>query len=122
MNYYIEVLKKYAVFTGRAGRREFWMFFLFNIIISIVLSIVGKFLHAEILSTLYALAVLLPGIGVGIRRLHDTGRSGWWLLIGLIPIVGCIILIVFWAKQGDAGTNQYGATPSGQAPAATPAA
>jgi uncharacterized membrane protein YhaH (DUF805 family) len=121
MNYYIDVLKKYAVFTGRAGRREFWMFFLFNIIISIVLGIIGKFLHADILSTLYGLAVLLPAIGVGIRRLHDTGRSGWWLFIGLIPIVGCIILIVFWAQKSDPGANQYGAAPSASAPAATPA-
>ncbi len=118
MNYYLEVLKKYAVFTGRAGRREFWMFFLFNILISIVLGIVGKFLHIDILSTLYGLAVLLPGIGVGIRRLHDIGRSGWWLFIGLIPFVGVIILIVYWAQQGMPGANQYGANSDGTQPAA----
>ncbi len=112
MNWYLEVIQKYAVFDGRARRKEYWMFFLFNIIIAIVLSIIeGSVGSPGILSTLYSLAVLLPSIGVSIRRLHDTGRTGWWLLIGLIPLLGLIILLVFMAQEGEAGENQYGPNP-----------
>ncbi|MEV5731925.1 DUF805 domain-containing protein [Streptomyces sp. NPDC014940] len=111
MHWYIDVLKKYAVFSGRARRQEYWMFFLFNIIISIVLAIVDAAIGSNVLAGIYALATLLPGLGVAVRRLHDTGRSGWWILIGFIPLVGAIILIVFLATEGKPETNQYGPNP-----------
>ncbi|HOC42503.1 MAG TPA: DUF805 domain-containing protein [Thermoanaerobaculales bacterium] len=118
MNWYLAVLKKYAEFKGRARRREYWNFVLFNIIISIVLMIVDRMVgtfSAErgfgVLGGLYALAVLIPGIAVGVRRLHDTNRSGWWLLIGLIPCIGLIVLIIFTVQDSQAGDNQYGPNP-----------
>ena len=104
MNWYIEVLKKYTVFTGRATRTEYWMFFLVNIVVSLGLML----LNLDFLGTLYALAVLLPAIAVGVRRLHDTNRSGWWMFISLIPFFGGIVLIVFFAQDSKPGTNQYG--------------
>ena len=88
------VFSKYAVFTGRASRPEFWWFALFNVIASVVLGGVDKAVFGrEILSVVYGLGVLLPGLGVAIRRLHDTDRSGWWLLVGLIPLIGWIVLV-----------------------------
>ena len=118
MNWYLEVLKKYAVFDGRARRKEYWMFFLFNIIISIVLGIIDGVVGTSgatgsigLLGGLYTLAVLIPGIAVAVRRLHDTSRSGWWILIGLIPLVGAIVLIVFMVQDGTPGENQFGKNP-----------
>ncbi|MBW8740996.1 MAG: DUF805 domain-containing protein [Streptomyces turgidiscabies] len=111
MNYYLDVLKKYVVFTGRARRKELWMFALFNIIISIVLRIVDSFIGAQILGTVYALAVLLPSLAVGVRRLHDTGRAGWWILLAFVPVVGWIALLVFNCLEGDQGENKYGHNP-----------
>lgn len=117
VNWYVAVLKNYAGFSGRAGRAEYWMFFLFNIIISIVLYVISlKVPAVGILSFLYSLAVLIPGIAVAARRLHDTGRSGWWQLISLIPIVGAIILIVFLATEGQPHDNAYGPDPRLTAP------
>src|SRR5918997_5258296 len=106
MQWYLKVLKQYADFNGRARRTEFWMFVLFNFIASIVLNLVdvligtanfastgtGFAMTGGLLSSIYALAVLIPSLAVGARRLHDTGRSGWWQLLALIPIVGIIIL------------------------------
>ncbi len=118
MNWYLEVLKKYAVFNGRARRKEYWYFFLFNIIISIVLAVIdgvtGSFSPEAgmgLLGGIYMLAVLIPGIAVSVRRLHDTERSGWWILIGLIPLIGAIVLIVFMVQDSKPGQNQYGANP-----------
>ncbi|GBE14402.1 MAG TPA: DUF805 domain-containing protein [Proteobacteria bacterium] len=112
MNWYLEVLKKYAVFSGRATRREYWMFFLFNTIITLVIGFVeGIAGSLGIFSMLYSLAVLIPGTGVSVRRLHDTDRSGWWLLISLIPLIGVIVLVVFTAQDSRPGDNQYGANP-----------
>jgi len=114
MNWYLEVLKKYATFGGRARRTEFWMFVLINAIIDAVLSILWRATGVGILEViyyLYALAVLIPGIAVTVRRLHDTGRSGGWWFIGLIPSVGWIILIVFCAQDSQPGPNQYGPNP-----------
>jgi uncharacterized membrane protein YhaH (DUF805 family) len=104
------VLENYLNFQGRARRAEFWWYVLAGAIISFVLNIIDLGIGFRLLSGLYSLAVLLPGIAVGIRRLHDTGRSGWWLLIGFIPIVGWIVLIVFWATDAPPGPNQYGAS------------
>lgn len=114
MNWYLEVLRKYTEFTGRARRMEYWMFALFNFIIYVVLGIVIGLISkglANVVLTIYALAVLLPSIAVAIRRLHDTGRTGWWLLIGLVPVIGTIILIVFMVLDSDVGENQYGSSP-----------
>lgn len=112
MNWYLDVLKKYAVFSGRARRQEFWMFALFNFIISFGLSIVEGIVGAAgILSTLYSLAVLVPSLAVGARRLHDTGRSGWWLLIGFVPLIGLVALIYFAVQDSQPGENQYGPNP-----------
>ena len=119
MNWYLDVLKKYAVFSGRAGRPEFWWFELCNVIAYAVLAIIGRVVLGSsgiALGYLYGLAVLLPSLGVSIRRLHDTNRSGWWVLIGLIPVVGWIVLIVFYASSGTAGPNQFG-TDAPAAPA-----
>lgn len=112
MNWYLDVLKQYAVFTGRARRKEYWMFFLFNIIISFALGLIEGLVGGPgILGLIYTLAVLLPTIGVTIRRLHDTNRSGWWMLVAFVPILGAIILIVFMVQEGTAGDNQFGPNP-----------
>jgi uncharacterized membrane protein YhaH (DUF805 family) len=120
MNWYLEVLKKYAVFNGRARRKEYWMFFLFNIIIEVVLGLVEGFAGIapesgqSVLGTLYMLAVLLPSLAVVVRRLHDTDRSGWWLLIALVPIIGAIVLLVFMVQDSQPGENQYGPNPKAE--------
>jgi uncharacterized membrane protein YhaH (DUF805 family) len=112
MNWYVEVLKKYAAFDGRARRTEFWMFALINTIIIVVLELLMFKVGAlAALLGLYSLAVLVPSIAVGVRRLHDTNRSGWWILIGLVPFVGAIILIVLMCLEGTPGDNQYGSNP-----------
>ncbi len=114
MNWYMEVLKKYAMFSGRSRRTEYWMFTLFNIIISVVLSVVdGVVGTMGILSMVYFIAILVPSLAVSIRRLHDTDRSGWWLLVGLIPFVGAIILLVFMVQDSQPSQNQYGENPKG---------
>lgn len=107
MNYYIRVLQNYFNFEGRDTRTQFWMFVLFNVIISVVLNVL-----LEPLAGLYSLAVLLPGLGAAARRLHDTGRSGWWQLIGIIPIIGWIIFIIFAAQPSEPKANQYGPQPT----------
>ncbi|MEV7281691.1 DUF805 domain-containing protein [Streptomyces sp. NPDC093111] len=112
MNWYLDVLKKYAVFSGRARRQEFWMFFLFNVIAAIIVMVVDMALGTyPLLYAIYALGVFLPALGVTVRRLHDTGRSGWWILIDLVPLVGAIILIVFLATEGDSQQNAHGPNP-----------
>lgn len=117
MQWYLKVLRQYADFTGRARRTEYWMFILFTAIIQIVLAVLDSLLGlafmpgSGVLTTLYLLAVLLPSLGVSVRRLHDTGRSGLWVLIGLVPFVGAIVLIVFAALEGDRGPNAYGPDP-----------
>jgi uncharacterized membrane protein YhaH (DUF805 family) len=124
MNWYIDVLKKYAVFSGRARRKEYWMFFLFNFIIAVVIGIFSGIATAYDansntsiapiitgISYLYSLAVLLPSLGVVIRRLHDLGKSGWWYFIAFIPLVGGIWLLVLMCTDGQVGVNQYGPNP-----------
>ena len=112
MNWYLDVLKKYAVFSGRARRKEYWMFLLLNLLVAIGLGIVdGVIGTAPLLGSLYALGVFIPSLAVAVRRLHDTNRSGWWLLIGLIPLIGLIVLIVFFVQDSDAGDNAFGPSP-----------
>jgi uncharacterized membrane protein YhaH (DUF805 family) len=114
MNWYLDVLKKYAVFSGRARRKEYWMFFLFNIIIVIAIGFVESIIGSPgVIGMLYSLAVLIPGIAVSIRRLHDTGRTGWWMLVALVPVIGAIVLLIFMVQDSKPGTNQYGANPKG---------
>ena len=120
MHWYLEVLRKYAVFHGRASRQEYWYFFLFNILFSIGLGVVDGVTGSSrvgigLLGGLYSLAMFVPGVAVSIRRLHDTGRSGWWLLIGLVPLVGVIVLFIFTVQAGGAGQNQYGPDPKATA-------
>jgi uncharacterized membrane protein YhaH (DUF805 family) len=95
--YRIVVFDKYAQFSGRAGRKEFWMFFLVNVIIGVLLGLT----RIQALGTIYSILVFIPGLAVAIRRLHDTNRSGWFLLLGFIPVVGQIILIVFLAQKSS---------------------
>lgn len=120
MNWYLDVLKnKYAAFDGRARRTEYWMFTLFNVIASVVLMIVDNLLGTVsstglgLLGGLYTLAILVPAIAVTLRRLHDTDRSGWWVLIGLVPFIGGIVLIVFMVMDSTPGSNKYGPNPKG---------
>lgn len=116
MDWYLKVLKQYADFNGRARRKEYWMFFLVNIGVSIVLGIVGAVIKFPFLGALYSLAILLPGIAVSIRRMHDIGKSGWLLLVGLIPFIGAIVLLVWAATEGTSGANEYGPDPKGATP------
>lgn len=126
MNWYIGVLKQYAVFSGRARRKEYWFFVLFNIIASAVLTIVDRITgtysadaSVGLLSGIYALAVLIPSIAVSVRRLHDTGRTGWWLLIALVPVIGAIVLLIFMVLDSQPGTNEYGPSPKDNEPTGT---
>ena len=113
MNEYLGVLKKYAVFSGRARRKEFWMFVLINFIIAVVLSGVDMMLGLGFLGFIYAIATLIPALAVGARRLHDIGKTGWWQLVGLVPLIGLIILIIFFVMDSNPGDNQYGPNPKG---------
>jgi uncharacterized membrane protein YhaH (DUF805 family) len=103
---------KYVDFTGRASRSEFWFYYLFILIASFVLGIVDALMFAEMywqpLTTVLSLATILPSFAVAARRLHDRNRSGWWQLLWLIPLVGMIILIVWWATKGETGPNRFG--------------
>lgn len=111
MNYYMEVLKKYTVFGGRARRAEFWMYTLISAIISAVLSLIDLALGlTNVLSSIYGLAVLIPGIAVATRRLHDTNRSGWWQLIAF-TIIGIIPLLIWFIQDSDPGDNRFGPNP-----------
>jgi uncharacterized membrane protein YhaH (DUF805 family) len=118
MNWYLKVLKQYADFEGRARRKELWMFWLFNMLFVILAMALDNVLDITVAGTvygplyiIYGLVVFIPGIAVQIRRLHDIGKSGWTLLLCFIPCVGAIILIVFYATDGNPGDNQYGAAP-----------
>jgi uncharacterized membrane protein YhaH (DUF805 family) len=102
----------YTKFEGRAGRPPFWWWFLFGVLVAIAANIIDAILGTwGVVNGLAALALLLPNISVSIRRLHDTNRTGWWILIGLIPIIGFIVLLVFYLSEGDAGENKYGPSP-----------
>ncbi len=118
MNWYLKVIRQYADFSGRARRKEYWYFVLFNFLIMLCLTgldtLIGTYAKGSgtgLLSGLYSLAVLIPGIAVVVRRLHDTDRSGWWFFIQLIPLIGGIIMLVFTVQDSQEGTNQYGENP-----------
>jgi uncharacterized membrane protein YhaH (DUF805 family) len=118
LSWFVEALKKYAVFSGRSRRKEYWYFVLFVVIVSIVLSLIDSLsgtYHSEsgtgLLSGISSLAILIPSIAVSVRRLHDIGRTGWWVLISLVPLIGWIVLLVFHVQDSTPGTNRYGPNP-----------
>ncbi len=114
MNWYLAVLKNYAGFSGRARRTEYWMFALFHLIAVIVLTVLDRLIFQDgpgFLALAYVLLTVIPALAVTVRRLHDTGRSGWWYLISLVPLVGGIVLLVFTVSEGNTGPNQYGDDP-----------
>jgi uncharacterized membrane protein YhaH (DUF805 family) len=106
---------KYVEFSGRASRPEYWWFFLSYVIVYVAALIIGGAIEVPALVFIALLAYFLPLLSAAVRRLHDTGRSGWWYLIGLVPLVGVIILIVFLAGEGNPGQNEYGPPPGGAA-------
>ncbi len=116
MELYFSTLKKYAVFSGRASRAEYWTFFFVNTLIYIAIAISER--HGGdrpegflTMTTLFGLLLTVPSIAVGVRRLHDTGRSAWWLLLALIPFAGALALLVMYCLPGNSGDNEYGADP-----------
>ncbi|RPD49638.1 DUF805 domain-containing protein [Hymenobacter sediminis] len=120
MNYFLHVLRNYAVFQGRARRKEYWMFVLFNIIFAVaILMVDGAIMATGLLSfsplyILYTLAIIVPSLSVVVRRLHDQNKTGWWFLIGFVPVVGGIWLLVLLCTEGTAGPNQYGPDPKAE--------
>ena len=119
MNWFVTALKRYAQFSGRAGRAEYWYFVLVYLLASVVLSIVdgiaGTFnpkTGIGLLSGLFALALLIPTLAVAVRRLHDVGRTGWWVLIGFVPLIGFIVLLVFACTRSDPSPNRFGSGPA----------
>lgn len=122
MKWYLSVLKQYATFSGRARRSEYWFFVLFNLIafavlfgIDMMLGMASEKAGMGILSGLYSLGVIVPSIAVAVRRMHDQGRSGWFVLTGLIPCVGGLVLLYFLVQPGTVGANEYGADPKSMA-------
>lgn len=112
MNWYIKCLKQYADFSGRARRKEYWMFTLFNVLIQLVLWMIDVAIGTPlILGWIYSLAVFIPGIAVCVRRLHDVGRSGWFYLLNFIPFVGAIFLLVLLCDEGQRMSNKWGEDP-----------
>jgi uncharacterized membrane protein YhaH (DUF805 family) len=120
VSWYLEALTKYAVFSGRSRRMEYWYFVLFNLIVFIVLGLIDTLLGTfnvvqgvGLLSGIYSLAVIIPTLAVTVRRLHDIDRTGWWIFINLIPLIGTIVLLVFALTPGTLGSNRYGSDPKG---------
>ena len=123
MDYYISVLKKYSDFSGRARRAEYWYFYLFNLLFLLAATIIDHLLGIKIggsnigpIYIIYALFVITPTIAVAIRRLHDIGKSGWMVLISLIPFIGGIWMIILMIRDSNPGDNEYGPNPKGVLP------
>lgn len=112
MYWYLRVLKNYVTFTGRASRQEYWMFFLYNLAITVLLYVIGhQFGGGDKPLGIYGLCVLLPILALSVRRLHDINRSGWFVLLGAIPVIGPLVLLYFKCKVGDSGENRFGMRP-----------
>ena len=111
MSWFLVALKKYAVSSGRARRKEYWYFALFYVAICVLLGIVSGDRRDDTVAGVLALAMCLPSLAVTVRRLHDTDRSGWWILIGFIPAIGGLVLLVFALLPSNPGHNQYGSNP-----------
>ncbi|MFP4154638.1 MAG: DUF805 domain-containing protein [Halothiobacillaceae bacterium] len=113
MEHYLNVLRKYAVFSGRSGRREYWMFFLINVLITLAILATESALGMPmLLGSLYSLFILLPGLAVTVRRLHDSDRPGWWILVALIPLIGPLVLLFFMVQPTQGAPNRFGAPPA----------
>jgi len=110
----------YVKFDGRASRPAFWWWVLFAILVSVAANIIDLAIGGPVITSLAGLALLLPNLSVSIRRLHDTNRTGWWVLIGLIPLIGLIVLLIFYLQDSDPGENRYGPPPVGPPPATAP--
>ena len=117
MNEYVTALKNYAVFSGKATRKDFWMFVLVNFVISIAIGL----LQLEMVSNIYSLALIVPSLAIGARRLHDTNRTGWWQLIAIIPIIGWIVLLVFYIQPSAQAVESQPAPAPAAAPEPAPA-
>ncbi|WP_444684402.1 DUF805 domain-containing protein [Alkalicoccus luteus] len=112
MYWYAHVLSRYADFRGRARRKEYWMFTLINILSMLALVIVQEAADiAPLLTGLYSIAVVVPALAVGVRRMHDTGRSGWFVLVSFVPVLGVFLFAIFAALDSEAGPNDYGSNP-----------
>ncbi len=112
MKWYLKVLRQYADFGSRAGRTEFWMFILFNIIFSLIANALDYvFGTVYVFAGIYGLAMLIPGLAVSVRRLHDVNKSGWMILVSLIPFIGIIWLLVLMIMEGTPGENRFGPQP-----------
>ena len=118
MHCYRMALNKYADFSTRSRRMEYWMFLLMNCVISIVLGIVAAMIGLRWISYVYSIFLFVPSLAVSVRRLHDTGRSGWWLLLVLIPVIGWLVLLFFYVQDSQSGDNEYGPNPKGAGAAA----
>jgi len=121
MNYYLKCLQNYANFNGRARRAEYWYFFLFNVIFALAAMILDNVAGLANGTTgygpiyvLYSLFAFLPGLANSVRRMHDIGKSGWMILVGLIPLIGAIWLLILFATEGNKGENEYGPDPKEQ--------
>ena len=121
MHHYLTVLKMYAVVNGRCPRKTFWLFFLFSTLFSLACSAVDELLGLKVfsdqglLSLIYSVVLLIPSVAVGVRRLHDLDRSGWWLLIMLIPLLGTLLLLIYFCLRGTVGPNRFGPDPLDEA-------
>jgi uncharacterized membrane protein YhaH (DUF805 family) len=115
MNWFIScITQNYANFNGRARRKEYWMFILFYIILAFITIIIDKMIGSPLVITaILVLALFLPSLAVTVRRLHDTSKSGWWVLLQFIPYIGGIIILVFCVMDSTPGSNQYGENPKG---------
>ncbi len=112
MQWYLKAIEQYADFHGRARRKEYWMFLLFNLSIAFVMVFIEGMLGTKgMLGLIYSLMLLVPGFSVTTRRLHDVDKSGWWSLIALIPLLGALILTYYLACQGTNGSNRFGPDP-----------
>ena len=109
-----DAIKKYAVFDGRATRKEYWLFVLLYIILAIVFGVLDALLSSSILLILLGVALFIPNVAVIVRRLHDINFSGWWILLTLLPILGSIILLVMMLMDGTKGKNRFGDDPKGR--------
>lgn len=103
--YFMPALDKYAAFSGKESRQSYWMFYLFYMVVLVALTIVENVIGGMWLSSLYLLAMFVPTLSMGARRLHDTGRSGWWQLIALLPLIGIVVLIVFLVQESKQAEN-----------------
>ena len=132
MDWMLMPLRRYAEFSGRSRRKEYWMFALLNLLVSVFIGLVALLLYTldwseeammtvmgplMVAGVIYSLIAFIPGIAVTIRRLHDTDRSGWNILWGLVPVIGTFMLLYFYVSEGTPGSNRFGADPKGGADA-----